>query len=165
MLFGKSSLKTAQEWADDDYNSLNADETKVFEELRQRMSWNKDENGNTIDNSEAVFAAIKAMKATTADVKEKYGYENYKEIAAASIRKMLLENNDLTPMQKKRLDRELITAGDSADYTSQDAFDISQYVRESRQDDAAEAIKHGISVDDFVKWDSVIRADTGGQLC
>lgn len=156
MLFGKSSLKTAQEWADDDYNSLNADETKVFEELRQRMSWNKDENGNTIDNSEAVFAAIKAMKATTADAREKYGRENYKEIAAASIRKMLLENNDLTPMQKKTLDRELITAGDSADYTSQDAFDISQYVRESRQDDAAEAIKHGISVDDFVKWDSVI---------
>lgn len=156
MLFGKSSLKTAQEWADDDYNSLNADETKVFEELRQRMSWNKDENGNTIDNSEAVFAAIKAMKATTADAKKKYGYKNYKEIAAASIRKMLLENNDLTPMQKKTLDRELIIAGDSADYTSQDAFDISQYVRESRQDDAAEAIKHGISVDDFVKWDSVI---------
>lgn len=156
MLFGKSSLKTAQEWADDDYNSLNADETKVFEELRQRMSWNKDENGNTIDNSEAVFAAIKAMKATTAGAKKKYGRENYKEIAAASIRKMLLENNDLTPMQKKTLDRELITAGDSADYTSQDAFDISQYVRESRQDDAAEAIKHGISVDDFVKWDSVI---------
>lgn len=156
MLFGKSSLKTAQDWADDDYNSLNADETKVFEELRQRMSWNKDENGNTIDNSEAVFAAIKAMEATTADAKKKYGYENYKEIAAASIRKMLLENNDLTPMQKKTLDRELITAGDSADYTSQDAFDISQYVRESRQDDAAEAIKHGISVDDFVKWDSVI---------
>lgn len=156
MLFGKSSLKTAQEWADDDYNSLNADETKVFEELRQRMSWNKDENGNTIDNSEAVFAAIKAMKATTADAREKYGRENYKEIAAASIRKMLLANNDLTPMQKKTLDRELITAGDSADYISQDAFDISQYVRESRQDDAAEAIKHGISVDDFVKWDSVI---------
>ena len=156
MLFGKSSLQGAQEWADDDYNSLNADETKVFEELRQRMSWNKDENGNTIDNSEAVFAAIKAMKATTADAREKYGRENYKEIAAASIRKMLLANNDLTPMQKKTLDRELITAGDSADYTSQDAFDISQYVRESRQDDAAEAIKHGISVDDFVKWDSVI---------
>ena len=156
MLFGKSSLKTAQEWADDDYNSLNADETKVFEELRQRMSWNKDENGNTIDNSEAVFAAIKAMKATTADAKKKYGLQNYKEIAAASIRKMLLENNDLTPMQKKTLDRQLITAGDTADYTSQDAFTISQYVRESRQDDAAEAIKHGISVDDFVKWDSVI---------
>ena len=156
MLFGKSSLPGAQEWADDDYNSLNADETKVFEELRQRMSWNKDENGNTIDNSEAVFAAIKAMKATTADAREKYGRENYKEIAAASIRKMLLANNDLTPMQKKTLDRELITAGDSADYPSQDAFDISQYVRESRQDDAAEAIKHGISVDDFVKWDSVI---------
>ncbi len=156
MLFGKSSLPGAQEWADDDYNSLNADETKVFEELRQRMSWNKDENGNTIDNSEAVFAAIKAMKATTADAREKYGRENYKEIAAASIRQMLLADNDLTPMQKKTLDRELITAGDTADYTSQDAFTISQYVRESRQDDAAEAIKHGISVDDFVKWDSVI---------
>lgn len=156
MLFGKSSLPGAQEWADNGYDSLNAEETKVYETLKDRMSWNKDENGNTIDNSEAVFAAIKAMKATTADAKEKYGYENYKEIAAASIRKMLLENNDLTPMQKKTLDRQLITAGDTADYTSQDAFTISQYVRESRQDDAAEAIKHGISVDDFVKWDSVI---------
>lgn len=156
MLFGKSSLPGAQEWADNGYDSLNAEETKVYETLKDRMSWNKDENGNTIDNSEAVFAAIKAMKATTADAREKYGRENYKEIAAASIRKMLLANNDLTPMQKKTLDRELITAGDSADYTSQDAFDISQYVRESRQDDAAEAIKHGISVDDFVKWDSVI---------
>ena len=59
MLFGKSSLKTAQEWADDDYNSLNADETKVFEELRQRMSWNKDENGNELA---ALFAASSAMR-------------------------------------------------------------------------------------------------------
>lgn len=63
MLFGKSSLQGAQEWADDDYQSLNADETKAFDELRQHMNWFKDENGNTIDNSEAVFAAIKAMRA------------------------------------------------------------------------------------------------------
>lgn len=157
MLFGKSSLKTAQEWADDDYNSLNADETKVFEELRQRMSWNKDENGNTIDNSEAVFAAIKAMRAITDEMKEKYP-DDYTAIAAGKKREMLFNDNDLNEIQKKYLDRELIgsSVGASGDYSSRDMFDISQKVREARQDDAMEALKHGISVDEFANWDGII---------
>ena len=35
------------------------------------MNWFKDENGNTIDNSEAVFAAIKAMRAITDEIERK----------------------------------------------------------------------------------------------
>lgn len=157
MLFGKSSLQGAQEWADDDYQSLNADETKAFDELRQRMNWFKDENGNTIDNSEAVFAAIKAMRAITDEMKEKYP-DDYTAIAAGKKREMLFNDNDLNEIQKKYLDRELIgsSVGASGDYSSRDMFDISQKVREARQDDAMEALKHGISVDEFANWDGII---------
>lgn len=157
MLFGKSSLQGAQEWADDDYQSLNADETKAFDELRQYMNWFKDENGNTIDNSEAVFAAIKAMRAITDEMKEKYP-DDYTAIAAGKKREMLFNDNDLNEIQKKYLDRELIgsSVGASGDYSSQDMFDISQKVREARQDDAMEALKHGISVDEFANWDGII---------
>ena len=157
MLFGKSSLQGAQEWADDDYQSLNADETKAFDELRQHMNWFKDENGNTIDNSEAVFAAIKAMRAITDEMKEKYP-DDYTAIAAGKKREMLFNDNDLNEIQKKYLDRELIgsSVGASGDYSSQDMFDISQKVREARQDDAMEALKHGISVDEFANWDGII---------
>ena len=157
MLFGKSSLQGAQEWADDDYQSLNADETKAFDELRQHMNWFKDENGNTIDNSEAVFAAIKAMRAITDEMKEKYP-DDYTAIAAGKKREMLFNDNDLNEIQKKYLDRELIgsSVGASGDYSSRDMFDISQNVREARQDDAMEALKHGISVDEFANWDGII---------
>lgn len=157
MLFGKSSLPGAQEWADDDYQSLNADETKAFDELRQHMNWFKDENGNTIDNSEAVFAAIKAMRAITDEMKEKYP-DDYTAIAAGKKREMLFNDNDLNEIQKKYLDRELISSsvGASGDYSSRDMFDISQKVREARQDDAMEALKHGISVDEFANWDGII---------
>ena len=157
MLFGKSSLPGAQEWADDDYQSLNADETKAFDELRQHMNWFKDENGNTIDNSEAVFAAIKAMRAITDEMKEKYP-DDYTAIAAGKKREMLFNDNDLNEIQKKYLDRELIgsSVGASGDYSSRDMFDISQNVREARQDDAMEALKHGISVDEFANWDGII---------
>lgn len=157
MLFGKSSLQGAQEWADDDYQSLNADETKAFDELRQHMNWFKDENGNTIDNSEAVFAAIKAMRAITDEMKEKYP-DDYTAIAAGKKREMLFNDNDLNEIQKKYLDRELIgsSVGASGDYSSRDMFDISQKVREARQDDAMEALKHGIPVDEFANWDGII---------
>lgn len=157
MLFGKSSLQGAQEWADDDYQSLNADETKAFDELRQHMNWFKDENGNTIDNSEAVFAAIKAMRAITDEMKEKYP-DDYTAIAAGKKREMLFNDNDLNEIQKKYLDRELIgsSVGASGNYSSRDMFDISQKVREARQDDAMEALKHGISVDEFANWDGII---------
>lgn len=157
MLFGKSSLPGAQEWADNGYDSLNAEETKAFDELRQHMNWFKDENGNTIDNSEAVFAAIKAMRAITDEMKEKYP-DDYTAIAAGKKREMLFNDNDLNEIQKKYLDRELIgsSVGASGDYSSRDMFDISQKVREARQDDAMEALKHGISVDEFANWDGII---------
>lgn len=152
ILFGKSSLPGAQEWADNGYDSLNAKETKVFDELRKRIkTWKEN------DNSEAVYAAIKAMRAITDEAREKYP-DGYTDVAAGQKREMLFNDNDLNEMQKNYLDRELIgsTVGSSGDYSSRDMFDISQKVREARQDDAMEALKHGISVDEFANWDAII---------
>lgn len=152
ILFGKSSLPGAQEWADNGYDSLNAEETKVFDELRKRIkTWKEN------DNSEAVYAAIKAMRAITDEAREKYP-DGYTDVAAVQKREMLFNDNDLNEMQKNYLDRELIgsTVGSSGDYSSRDMFDISQKVREARQDDAMEALKHGISVDEFANWDAII---------
>lgn len=150
MLFGKSSLKTAQDWAENGYDTLNADETKAFDTLRERMSWHRDENGNVVDNSETVFAAIKAMRAISDETDDR-------DIAAGKIREMLFNDSALSAGQKNFLDRELVDGGESGVYTSRDAFDISQTVREGRQLDAAEAVKHGITVSQFATWDNRLK--------
>ncbi len=157
VLFGKSSLKTAQDWAKNGYDTLNAKETKAFDTLRERMSWHRDENGNTIDNSEAVFAAIRAMRAISDETDDQ-------DIAAGKIREMLFNDSALSADQKNFLDRELVSGGESGVYTSRDAFDISQTVREGRQLDAAEAVKHGISVSQFATWDNRLKTALDDNL-
>ena len=157
MLFGKSSLGTAQDWAENGYDTLNADETKAFDTLRERMNWHRDENGNVVDNSEAVFAAIKAMRAISDETDDQ-------DIAAGKIREMLFNDSALSAGQKNFLDRELVDGGESGVYTSRDAFDISQTVREGRQLDAAEAVKHGISVSQFATWDNRLKTALDDNL-
>lgn len=149
MLFGKSSLTEAQNWKDNGYDSLYAKETEAFDTLRERMKWHGE------DNSEAVYAAIKAMRELDADAQKRYP-SNYKDFAATRKRQMLMQNNDLSAEQKDFLDRELISGGQSGNYTSQDAFDISQTVRESRQKAANEALKHGVTAEMFADWDGYL---------
>ena len=157
MLFGKSSLKTAQDWAENGYDTLNAKETKAFDTLRERMSWHRDENGNVVDNSEAVFAAIKAMRAISES------NEN-RDVSAGQARAMLFNDNDLSTAQKEFLDKNLISGGQSGFYTSETAFKVSQMVRESRQSDAIEAAKHGISVELFAEWDEILQQANSDNL-
>ena len=157
VLFGKSSLKTAQDWAENGYDTLNAKETKAFDTLRERMSWHKDENGNAVDNTEAVFAAIKAMRAISDETDDQ-------DIAAGKIREMLFNDSALSAGQKNFLDRELVHGGESGVYTSRDAFDILQTVREGRQLDAAEAVKHGITVSQFATWDNRLKTALDDNL-
>ena len=157
MLFGKSSLKTAQDWAENGYDTLNAKETKAFETLRERMSWHRDENGNPVDNSEAVFAAIKAMRAISES-------NNNRDVSAGQARTMLFNDNNLSTAQKEFLDKNLISGGQSGFYTSEMAFKVSQMVRESRQSDAIEAAKHGISVELFAEWDEILQQANSDNL-
>lgn len=157
VLFGKSSLKTAQDWAENGYDTLNAKETKAFDTLRERMSWHRDENGNPVDNSEAVFAAIKAMRAISES------NEN-RDVSAGQARAMLFNDNDLSTAQKEFLDKNLISGGQSGFYTSETTFKVSQMVRESRQSDAIEAAKHGISVELFAEWDEILQQANSDNL-
>lgn len=157
MLFGKSSLKTAQDWAENGYDTLNAKETKAFDTLRERMSWHRDENGNPVDNSEAVFAAIKALRTISES------NEN-RDVSAGQARAMLFNDNDLSTAQKEFLDKNLISGGQSGSYTSETAFKVSQMVRESRQSDAIEAAKHGISVELFAEWDEILQQANSDNL-
>lgn len=157
VLFGKSSLKTAQDWAENGYDTLNAKETKAFDTLRERMSWHRDENGNVADNSEAVFAAIKAMRAISES------NEN-RDVSAGQARAMLFNDKNLSTAQKEFLDKNLISGGQSGFYTSETAFKVSQMVRESRQSDAIEAAKHGISAELFAEWDEILQQANSDNL-
>lgn len=161
VLFGKSSLKTAQDWAENGYDTLNAKETKAFDTLRERMRWHRDENGNVADNSEAVYAAIKAIRAFKDEAKGIIGdneSSSYYDYAAAPSREMLMRNNDLTLAQKEYLDKTLIGGDKTGDYSSEDAFYISQNVRETRQDTALEAAKHGVTPDVFAQYDNLLQS-------
>lgn len=155
VLFGKSSLKTAQDWAENGYDTLNADETKAFDTLRERMSWHGE------DNSETVYAAIKAIRAFKDEAKGIIGdneSSSYYDYAAAPSREMLMRNNDLTLAQKEYLDKTLIGGDKTGDYSSEDAFYISQNVRETRQDTALEAAKHGVTPDVFAQYDNLLQS-------
>lgn len=162
MLFGKSSLDEAQNWKDDGYDSLYAKETEAFDTIREHMRWHKDENGNVVDNSEAAYAAILALRKAEEAAKERHP-DNYQDIAATLKRRILMNDKDLSAGQKDFLDRELISGGQSGNYTSQDAFDISQNVREGRQQAANVALKHGISADTFADLDGYLYALTQEQ--
>lgn len=162
MLFGKSSLTEAQNWKDNGYDSLYAKETEAFDTLREHMRWHKDENGNVVDNSEAAYAAILALRKAEETAKEQHP-DNYQDIAATLKRQILMNDKDLSVGQKEFLDRELISGGQSGDYSSRDAFDISQNVREGRQQAANVALKHGISADTFADLDGYLYALTQEQ--
>lgn len=162
MLFGKSSLTEAQNWKDNGYDSLYAKETKAFDTIREHMRWHKDENGNVVDNSEAAYAAILALRKAEETAKKQHP-DNYQDIAATLKRQILMNDKDLSVGQKEFLDRELISGGQSGDYSSRDAFDISQNVREGRQQAANVALKHGISADTFADLDGYLYALTQEQ--
>ena len=162
MLFGKSSLDEAQDWKDNGYDSLYAKETKAFDTIREHMRWHKDENGNVVDNSEAAYAAILALRKAEETAKKQHP-DNYQDIAATLKRQILMNDKDLSVGQKEFLDRELISGGQSGDYSSRDAFDISQNVREGRQQAANVALKHGISADTFADLDGYLYALTQEQ--
>lgn len=162
MLFGKSSLAEAQNWKDNGYDSLYAKETEAFDTLREHMRWHKDENGNVVDNSEAAYAAILALRKAEETAKEQHP-DNYQDIAATLKRQILMNDKDLSVGQKEFLDRELISGGQIGDYSSRDAFDISQNVREGRQQAANVALKHGISADTFADLDGYLYALTQEQ--
>ena len=143
MLFGKWSSEEAQEYIDKGFKGLSADETAVFDQLRNNMGLDARQAMDTILSLRG-FESVKDSEGNTVQtVKDQQ-------------RLALFDNEDLTPEQKAAVDRALIVSGEDeqpADYSDRNAFLLGQYVNESRRDAARSALETGLSIDQFVQWD------------
>lgn len=147
MLFGKWSSEEAQEYIDNGFKGLSADETAAFDQLRNSMG---------LDARQAMDTILGLRGYET--VRDEDG--NILQTVKDQQRLALFDNDNLTPEQKAAIDRALIVSGEDeqpADYTDRNAFLIGQYVSESRQDAAREVISHGLDIDQFVQWDDRLR--------
>ena len=143
MLFGKWSSEEAQEYIDKGFKGLSADETAVFDQLRNNMGLDARQAMDTILSLRG-FESVKDSEGNTVQtVKDQQ-------------RLALFDNENLTPEQKAAVDRALIVSGEDeqpADYSDRNAFLLGQYVNESRRDAARSALETGLSIDQFVQWD------------
>ncbi len=143
VVFGKWSSPEAQEYIDNGFKGLSADETAVFDQLRNNMGLDARQAMDTILSLRG-FESVKDSEGNTVQtVKDQQ-------------RLALFDNENLTPEQKAAVDRALIVSGEDeqpADYSDRNAFLLGQYVSESRRDAARDAIATGLSIDQFVQWD------------
>lgn len=149
MLFGKWSSEEAQEYIENGFKGLSADETVVFDQLRNDMG---------LDARQAMDTIL-SLRGFESDKDGETGLS-----VKDQQRLALFDNENLTPEQKAAVDRALIVSGEDeqpADYSDRNAFLLGQYVSESRRDAAREAISHGLSIDQFVTWDDRLSELTG----
>ena len=153
MLFGKWSSEEAQEYIENGFKGLSADETAAFDQLRGSMG---------VDARQAMDAILSLRGYET--VKDEEG--NTLQTVKEQQRLALFDNENLTAEQKAAVDRTLIVSGEDelpADYTDRNAFLLGQYVSESRRDAAREGIEHWLDIDQFVQWDDRLRKLTGEE--
>lgn len=147
MIFGKWSSEEAQEYINSGFKGLSAKETAAFDKLRREMGV----DGH--DAMEAVLSLRGFESVKDAEGNTQLGVKEQQRLA-------LFDNDKLTPEQKAAIDQILLVSGEDklpADYTDRNAFLLGQYVSESRQDAAREAISHGLDIDQFVSWDDRLR--------
>lgn len=142
-VFGKWSSPEAQEYIDSGFKGLSADETSVYNYLR-------DTAGVEPRQAMDVITSLRGFES----VKDSEG--NTVQTVKDQQRLALFDNENLTPEQKAAVDRALIVSGEDeqpADYSDRNAFLLGQYVSESRRDAARSALETGLSIDQFVQWD------------
>lgn len=144
MLFGKWSSDEAQEYIDSGFKGLSADETRIYNSLRDEMG---------VDARVAMDAVLSLR-----------GFESVKDAEGNTVqtvkeqqRRALFDNAVLSPEQKQWIDQELLIDPDSdqkpADYSDYTSFVLSMYDSEDRKEAAEQAVQHGLTVDQFVQWD------------
>lgn len=155
LLFGKSSSDEARAWRESGYETLNADETKVFDTLAKTADNNQEARKNIYD----AIVALHDVQSDTDENGQLLDNEGEKK------RRMLFENDKLTQSQKTDIDREIIvhTAGGSAaDYSDRTSFEISTEVRKKMQGAAHKAADAGLAVSTFAKYDNTLKELTEG---
>ncbi len=151
MLFGKWSSEEAQEYIDKGFKGLSADETVVFDQLRNDMG---------VDARQAMDTIL-SLRGFESDKDGETGLS-----VKDQQRLTLFDNENLTPEQKAAVDRALIVSGEDeqpADYSDRNVFLLGQYVSESRRDAARSALETGLSIDQFVQWDDRLSNLTGEE--
>lgn len=155
LLFGKSSSDEARAWRESGYETLNAEETKVFDTLAKRADNDQEARKNIYD----AIVALHDVQSDTDENGQLLDNEGEKK------RRMLFENDKLTQSQKTAIDRDIIvnTAGGSAaDYSDRTSFEISTEVRKKMQGAAHEAADAGLAVSTFAKYDNTLKELTEG---
>ena len=155
LLFGKSSSDEARAWRESGYETLNAEETKVFDTLSKSADNDQEARKNIYD----AILALHDVKSDTDENGQLLGNEGEKK------RRMLFENDKLTQSQKTAIDREIIVntvGGSAADYSDRTSFEISTEVRKKMQGAAHKAADAGLAVSTFAKYDNTLKELTEG---
>ena len=155
LLFGKSSSDEARAWRESGYETLNAEETKVFDTLAKRADNDPEARKNIYD----AIVALHDVQSDTDENGQLLDNEGEKK------RRMLFENDKLTQSQKTDIDREIIVntvGGSAADYSDRTSFEISTEVRKKMQGAAHKAADAGLAVSTFAKYDNTLKELTEG---
>lgn len=155
LLFGKSSSDEARAWRESGYETLNAEETKVFDTLSKSADNDPEARKNIYD----AIVALHDVQSDTDENGQLLDNEGEKK------RRMLFENDKLTQSQKTAIDREIIVntvGGSAADYSNRTSFEISTEVRKKMQGAAHKAADAGLAVSTFAKYDNTLKELTEG---
>ena len=155
LLFGKSSSDEARAWRESGYETLNAEETKVFDTLSKSADNDPEARKNIYD----AIVALHDVQSDTDENGQRLDNEGEKK------RRMLFENDKLTQSQKTAIDREIIVntvGGSAADYSDRTSFEISTEVRKKMQGAAHKAADAGLAVSTFAKYDNTLKELTEG---
>ena len=155
ILFGKSSSDEARAWRESGYETLNAEETKVFDTLSKSAD-------NDPEARKNIYDAIVALHDVQSDTDENGQLLNNE---GEKKRRMLFENDKLTQSQKTAIDRDIIVntvGGSAADYSDRTSFEISTEVRKKMQGAAHKAADAGLAVSTFAKYDNTLKELTEG---
>ena len=155
LLFGKSSSDEARAWRESGYETLNAEETKVFDTLAKTADNDQEARKNIYD----AIAALHDVQSDTDENGQLLDNEGEKK------RRMLFENDKLTQSQKTAIDRDIIVntvGGSTADYSDRTSFEISTEVRKKMQGAAHKAADAGLAVSTFAKYDNTLKELTEG---
>ena len=155
LLFGKSSSDEARAWRESGYETLNAEETKVFDTLAKSADNDQEARKNIYD----AIVALHDVQSDTDENGQLLDNEGEKK------RRMLFENDKLTQSQKTAIDRDIIVntvGGSAADYSDRTSFEISTEVRKKMQGAAHKAADAGLAVSTFAKYDNTLKELTEG---
>lgn len=155
ILFGKSSSDEARAWRESGYETLNAEETKVFDTLSKSADNDPEARKNIYD----AIVALHDVQSDTDENGQLLDNEGEKK------RRMLFENDKLTQSQKTAIDRDIIVhtvGGSAADYSDRTSFEISTEVRKKMQGAAHKAADAGLAVSTFAKYDNTLKELTEG---